>query len=220
MHTGEKPNKCNQCNFASSQVDHLRVHLKMHSGEKPNKCNQCNFASSEVHHLSVHLKMHSGEKPNKCNLCDFASSRAGNLKTHLKTHTGDKSNKCSQCDFASTQAIGLRRHLKIHCGDKYNKCNQYDFCSFSFNRGYIWNPILKKSKQMNKNKKKLVKAWKMYGLKKFGPGKLWVGKVLAQNIVIDILAELDHDKKILMLNWTILRKWFFFTPSLPPMGRC
>ena len=29
-------------------------------------------------------------------------------------------------------------------------------------------------------------------LKKFGPGKLWVKKVWAQNILIDFLAELDH----------------------------
>ena len=40
-----KSNKCNQCNFASSNTGHL----KMLSGEKPNK----------------HLKMHSGDKSNK-----------------------------------------------------------------------------------------------------------------------------------------------------------
>ena len=34
------------------------------------------------------------------------------------------------------------------------------------------------------------------GLKKFGPGKLWVEKVWAQNIFIDFLAELDNYKKI------------------------
>ena len=34
------------------------------------------------------------------------------------------------------------------------------------------------------------------GLKKFGPGKLRVKKVWAQNICIDSLAELDNFKKI------------------------
>ena len=33
-----KSNKCNQCDYASSHLGHLRIHLKMHSGEKPNKC--------------------------------------------------------------------------------------------------------------------------------------------------------------------------------------
>ena len=52
-HSGEKSNKCNQCDYASSQAGHLETHLEMHSGEKK------------------HLKMQSGEKPNKCNQCDF-----------------------------------------------------------------------------------------------------------------------------------------------------
>jgi uncharacterized Zn-finger protein len=41
--------------------------LKTHSGEKSNKCNQCDYASSQAGVLRRHLKTHSGEKPNKCN---------------------------------------------------------------------------------------------------------------------------------------------------------
>ena len=41
------PNKCNQCDFASSGAGDLRTHLKTHSGEKSNKCNQCDYASSK-----------------------------------------------------------------------------------------------------------------------------------------------------------------------------
>ena len=29
---GEKPNKCNQFDYASSQAGHLKIHLKIHSG--------------------------------------------------------------------------------------------------------------------------------------------------------------------------------------------
>ena len=35
---------------------HLRKHLKMHSGEKSNKCNQCNYATSDRSSLKIHLK--------------------------------------------------------------------------------------------------------------------------------------------------------------------
>ena len=56
-----------------------------HTAEKSNKCNQCDYASSEKGHLRTHLKTHSGEKPNKCNQCDYASSQAGDLRTHFKT---------------------------------------------------------------------------------------------------------------------------------------
>ena len=89
-HSGEKSNKCNQCDFASSYASALRAHLKTHSGEKPNKCNQCDYESLNAGNLKRHLKVHSGEKSNKCNKCDYASSRAGDLRKHLKTHSGKK----------------------------------------------------------------------------------------------------------------------------------
>ena len=65
-------------------------HLKTQSGEKPNKCSQCDYAYSRAGHLRKHLKTHNREKPNKCNQCDYASSRVGNLSTHLKTHRNRK----------------------------------------------------------------------------------------------------------------------------------
>ena len=86
----EKSNKCNLCDYASSQAGHLRAHLKTHSGEKSNKCNQCDFACSDPSSLSKHVKRHAGQKPNKCNQCDYASTQAGNLRTHLKRHDGEK----------------------------------------------------------------------------------------------------------------------------------
>ena len=70
-----------------------RNHLKTHSGEKSNKCNQCDYASSQAGHLRQHLKTHSGEKSNKCNHCDYASSHPSDLRRHLKKHHGEKSNK-------------------------------------------------------------------------------------------------------------------------------
>ena len=62
----------------------------MHSGEKSNNCNQCDFASVRAGDLNTQLKRHRGEKPYKCNQCDFASSMADSLRTHLKMHGGEK----------------------------------------------------------------------------------------------------------------------------------
>ena len=81
-------------------------HEKTHSGEKSNKCNQCDYAYFLASDLKKHLKMHSGEKSNKCNQCDYVYFRASDLKKHLKMHSGEKSNKCNQCKYTSSQVSG------------------------------------------------------------------------------------------------------------------
>ena len=43
----------------------LRRHLIIQSGEKLNKCKQCNFVCS--HQITLRRQEHSGEKSNKCN---------------------------------------------------------------------------------------------------------------------------------------------------------
>ena len=37
-----------------SDLGQLRTHIKIHSGEKPNKCNQCDYASSQAGNLKTH----------------------------------------------------------------------------------------------------------------------------------------------------------------------
>ena len=51
-HMGEKPHKCNQCNYNSVSAGQLQIHMRMHTGEKPNKCNHCNFKCVTASHRS------------------------------------------------------------------------------------------------------------------------------------------------------------------------
>ncbi|KAH0617860.1 hypothetical protein JD844_016514 [Phrynosoma platyrhinos] len=44
------------------------------SGEKPFKCDECNFASTTQSHLTRHKRVHTGEKPYRCPWCDYRGS--------------------------------------------------------------------------------------------------------------------------------------------------
>ena len=106
----------NQTNATSVTMHPFTQAIYGNSGEKPNKCNQCDYVSSYASALRTHLKTHGGEKSNTCNQWDFTSLYASALRTHLKTHSEEKSNKSNQCDYATSRAGNLRTHLKIQWG--------------------------------------------------------------------------------------------------------
>ena len=72
--------------------------FKIHSGEKSNKCSQCNKSFNRAEHLISHMLTHTGEKPHKCTRCPKSFSQDGNLNAHLLTYTGEKPHSCSECD--------------------------------------------------------------------------------------------------------------------------
>ena len=117
VHSGVKPYKCLQCEYAASSKTHLRAHTRVHTGEKPFKCKECNFASNQVSNLSTHMKMHSGEKSHKCNQCEYSSYLASTLKIHIITHTGEKSHKCNMCEYAASKFFE-DTYMKKHVEEK------------------------------------------------------------------------------------------------------
>ena len=70
-----KPTLEKNCTNATTgyQCADLNKHLKKHTGERPNKCNQCDYASFSPSYLKSNLKIHTGEKQNKCGLCEYGS---------------------------------------------------------------------------------------------------------------------------------------------------
>ena len=78
-------------------VDSTQVrHLKRHSGEKSNKCNQSNYASSRAGALRIHLKTHSGEKSLYMKVVcarEKKNIKEAKLKDKLKVKNKEEPNK-------------------------------------------------------------------------------------------------------------------------------
>ena len=100
------------------ELELWKKHIFIHSGEKPHKCTQCDYASSQAPTLSDHIKTHSLQRPFQCKFCDFSSIQKKSLTEHLLTHSGEKPHHCKECGSSFSQAQYLKTHLHIHTGEK------------------------------------------------------------------------------------------------------
>ena len=139
------------CTFSWRPFKGTFKNLKMHSGEKSNKCNQCDYASSQERNLRTHLKTHSGEKLNKCNQCDYASSRSDGLRRHLVIHSGEMSYKYNQCEYASFQASGWGGLLKRQAiwGCIWKSQTNATYVIMHLHRQAVWGDIWKHTVEKN-----------------------------------------------------------------------
>ena len=84
------PNYCLKCPYSTSSVSKLVKHLMTHTGDKPHKCDLCDYASYHPGNLKRHIvNNHSKirpaprKNPVKCHLCSFDGWK---LNRHMKTH--------------------------------------------------------------------------------------------------------------------------------------
>ena len=80
------------------------------SGEKPFKCDQCDFACIQSFDLVKHKFTHSGDKPYKCDVCPKQFTRPARLRDHMRTHTGEKPYICDICGKGFAIQTGLKSH--------------------------------------------------------------------------------------------------------------
>ncbi|UYV65789.1 hypothetical protein LAZ67_3005464 [Cordylochernes scorpioides] len=145
IHTGEKPFKCEHCDYRTSRKNELNTHLKIHTGEKPFKCEHCAYRTFMKFNLIKHLKIHTGEKPFKCEYCDYRTVETNRLVRHLHTHTGEKPFKCEYCDYRTSDKQYLKRHLYMHTGEKPFKCEHCDYRASKKRHCYDMKKLAKES---------------------------------------------------------------------------
>ena len=74
LHTGERPFKCDKCDWAFVQRTHLRRHKMVKHGDGKqlgkHQCDQCQRWYSSKSVLEMHvITIHQGLRPFKCNMC-------------------------------------------------------------------------------------------------------------------------------------------------------
>ncbi|UYV73153.1 hypothetical protein LAZ67_10001978 [Cordylochernes scorpioides] len=127
IHAGNKPFKCEYCDFRTTYKNALVNHKNAHLGEMPFKCKYCDYTIKYRSHLTDHLSIHTGEKPFKCEYCDYTIKYRSHLTDHLSIHTGEKPFKCKYCDYTIKYRSHLTDHLSIHTGEKPFKCKYCDY---------------------------------------------------------------------------------------------
>ncbi|XP_061593300.1 zinc finger protein 507 [Cololabis saira] len=104
--------KCDVCNYTSSTYVGVRNHRRIHNSDKPYRCCSCDFATTNMNSLKSHMKRHPQEhqavqllEQYRCSLCGYVCSHPPSLKSHMWKHAGDQNYNYEQVNKAINEAI-------------------------------------------------------------------------------------------------------------------
>jgi KRAB domain-containing zinc finger protein len=119
-HTGERPFKCDICDYAGASVNLLNTHKRVHRAPE-HICEICSAGYISKATLKKHVESHSRIKPPKppkpaknivfkCRFCDFKSNIFQEKVDHSKKHSFE----CPECDRCFDTYSKYVNHMKRH----------------------------------------------------------------------------------------------------------
>ena len=119
-----KIHRCDKCLYATSNIGHLREHIKGRhdtiwkiSRIKDIICQECGMAFFRKKSLKAHVDcVHRKVKNHVCEICGKAYKYIRELNNHINGDHMGKKHECEVCHYKSSYLSNLRAHLKVQHG--------------------------------------------------------------------------------------------------------
>ncbi|CAL4104689.1 unnamed protein product [Meganyctiphanes norvegica] len=130
VNEGDKPFKCNTCEYSTNLKHNLVAHSKRVHLEGPIKrkkssanliiCHICDYKVYSNRDFQRHIVIHSDERPLECSECDYRGKRDTDIRRHMLVHrrSDEKPFKCSECDHRTHLKSHLKIHMRRHTGER------------------------------------------------------------------------------------------------------
>ena len=132
VHRQAKELSCNDCDFTTLRLQHLKEHISCKHGSEKLVCGLevsgvfCQYRTAFVKKLEEHkLRKHLGV-PRVCVECGFEASSNDILYHHINKEHKKMRHQCMLCDKTYTKNASLKNHIKTMHVKEMEKCHLCD----------------------------------------------------------------------------------------------